>query len=70
MAIQHFTKEDMDQVMADEGVTVLSGWTEANCGCPFDEAAFKERLDKNHDRLMAKMNEELANVFDAKRTVK
>ena len=46
-------------VMADQAVTNVSGWTEPNHDEPCDEYAYRERLHKNAPILFDKINEAL-----------
>lgn len=48
-------REQYAEVMADEAVTNISGWTEPNSDEPCDEQAYRERLDKNAPILIEKL---------------
>lgn len=64
MANQQFTDKDIDQIMADPAVTILSGWTESNTASPCDENAYRRKLSANHDGYMTKIQEALDSVSD------
>lgn len=62
MANQTFSDADLEAVMADSAVTVLSGWTEPNTDEPCDETAYRDRLSANHAGYAAKINEAIESV--------
>lgn len=57
MGRQEFTGQDIDEIMADPSVTILSGWTEANSDDPCDEAAYRRKLDNNHEGYNLRLRE-------------
>lgn len=67
MAKQHFTEKDIDQIMGDQAVAILSGWTEANDAEPCDENVYRQKLAANHEGYMAKIQEALDSVSDTAR---
>lgn len=62
MVNQQFSDKDIDQIMADPSVTILSGWTEANTASPCDEVVYRHNLSVNHEGYMKKIQEALDSV--------
>ena len=67
MAKQEFTEQEIDQVLADDSVTALSGWTEPNTDKPCDEEAYRRKLRANHESYCAKIQEALDSVAKSTR---
>ena len=68
MGRQEFTDRDIDEIMADPSVTILSGWTEGNTDSPCDEAEYRRKLANNHEGYSIKLLEAVDSIADATRT--
>lgn len=68
MANQQFPEKDIENILSDESVTILSGWTESNTDSPCDEAAYRNKLSANHEGYMKKIQEALVSVSNTPTT--
>ena len=59
MKIDDALEREIEAVMEDKAVTNVSGWTIPNTDSKCDEAAYRERLEKNASILFEKFDKAL-----------